>query len=83
MINKKKILTYGVRSKNRIRYTSILLTDLPLYLANKGFALATVAEGKTIKRATILIMLNNLLLSEVYCQNNRQAPNRNQRTNCV
>jgi hypothetical protein len=36
-----------------------------------------VAEGKTIKRAAIPIMLNNSLLSEIYCQNNGQAPNRN------
>ena len=52
-----------------------MLTDLPLCLANGGFALATVAEGKTIKRAAIPIMVNNLLLSEVYCQN-RLAPNK-------
>jgi hypothetical protein len=51
--------------------------------ANRGFSLATVAEGKTKKRTAILIMLNNSLLSEVYCQNNRKAPNRNIRTNCV
>jgi hypothetical protein len=36
-----------------------------------------VAEGKTIKRAAIPIMVNNSLLSETYCQNNGQAPNRN------
>jgi hypothetical protein len=42
-----------------------------------------MAEGKTKKRAAILIMVNNSLLSEEYCQNNRQAPNRNKRTNCV
>jgi hypothetical protein len=35
-----------------------------------------VAEGKTIKRAAIPIMVNNSLLSELYCQNNRLAPNR-------
>jgi hypothetical protein len=34
-----------------------------------------VAEGKTIKRAAIPIMVNNSLLSEVYCQN-RLAPNK-------
>jgi hypothetical protein len=42
-----------------------------------------VAEGKTIKRAAILIILNNSLLSEAYCQNNGQAPNRNKRTDFV
>jgi hypothetical protein len=36
-------------------------------LAIAGFPLATVTEGKTIKRAAI--MVNNSLLSEVYCQN--------------
>jgi hypothetical protein len=45
-------------------------------LAIGGFSLATVAEGKTIKRAAIPIMVNNSLLSELYCQNNRLAPNR-------
>jgi hypothetical protein len=55
--------------KTAIRYTSILFTDLPLYLANRGFSLATVAEGKTMKRAAILIMVSNLLLSEVYSIN--------------
>jgi hypothetical protein len=30
-----------------------------------------------MKRAAIPIMVNNSLLSEVYCQNNGQAPNRN------
>jgi hypothetical protein len=44
-------------------------------LAIGGFSLATVAEGKTIKRAAIPIMVNNSLLSEVYCQN-RLAPNK-------
>jgi hypothetical protein len=44
-------------------------------LANGGFALATVAEGKTIKRAAIPIMANNSLLSEEYCQNNGRVPN--------
>jgi hypothetical protein len=44
-------------------------------LAIGGFSLATGAEGKTIKRAAIPIMVNNSLLSEVYCQN-RLAPNR-------
>jgi hypothetical protein len=39
-----------------------------------------VAEGKTIKRAAIPIMVNNSLLSEAYYQNNGQAPNRNKRT---
>jgi hypothetical protein len=52
-------------------------------LANGGFSLATVAEGKTIKRAAIPIMANNSLLSEVYCQNNGRAPNRNKRTDFV
>jgi hypothetical protein len=52
-----------------------LLTDLPLGLAIGEFSLATVAEGKTIKRAAIPIMVNNSLLSEVYCQN-RLAPNK-------
>jgi hypothetical protein len=42
-----------------------------------------VAEGKTIKRAAIPIMLNNSLLSEIYCQNNGQAPNRNKGTEFV
>ena len=76
-------MTYGIRSKNPIRYTSTLLTDLPLCLANGGFSLTTVAEGKTMKRAAIPIMGNNSLLSEVYCQNNGQAPNRNKRTDFV
>jgi len=48
-------------------------------LANGGFSLATMAEGKTMKRAAIPIMVNNSLLSEVYCQNNGRAPNRNKR----
>jgi hypothetical protein len=42
-----------------------------------------VAEGKTKKRAAIPIMVNNSLLSEVYCQNNEQALNRNKRTEFV
>jgi hypothetical protein len=42
-----------------------------------------MGEGKTMKRAAIPIMVNNSLLSEVYCQNNGQAPNRNKRTECV
>jgi hypothetical protein len=50
-----------------------LLTDLPLCLANGGFSLTTVAEGKTMKRAAIPIMANNSLLSEVYCHNNGRA----------
>jgi hypothetical protein len=45
-------------------------------LAIGGFSLATVAEGKPIKRAAIPIKVNNSLLSELYCQNNRLAPNR-------
>jgi hypothetical protein len=49
----------------------------------EGFSLATVAEGKTIIRAAIPIMVNNSLLSEVYCQNNGQALNRNKRTEFV
>jgi hypothetical protein len=40
-------------------------------------------EGKTMKRAEIPKMVNNSLLSEAYCQNNGQAPNRNKRTDCV
>jgi hypothetical protein len=36
-----------------------------------------VAERKTTKSAAIPIMVNNSLLSETYCQNNGQAPNRN------
>jgi hypothetical protein len=44
-------------------------------LAIGEFSLATVAEGKTIKRAAIPIMVNNSLLSEVYCQN-RLTPNK-------
>jgi hypothetical protein len=47
------------------------------------FFLATVAEGKTMKRAAIPIMVNNSLLSEVYCQNNGRAPNRNKRIDFV
>jgi hypothetical protein len=47
----------------------------------EGFSLATVAEGKTIIRAAIPIMVNNSLLSEVYCQNNGQALNRNKDNN--
>jgi hypothetical protein len=42
-----------------------------------------VAEAKTKKRAAIPKMVNNSLLSEVYCQNNGQAPNRNKRTEFV
>jgi hypothetical protein len=42
-----------------------------------------VAEGKIIIRAAIPIMVNNSLLSEVYCQNNGQALNRNKRTEFV
>ena len=75
--------SYIMGSKNPIRYTSTLVTDLPLCLANGRFSLATVAEGKTIKRAAIPIMGNNSLLSEVYCQNNGLAPNRNKRTDFV
>jgi hypothetical protein len=42
-----------------------------------------MAEGKTMKRAAIPIMVNNSLLSEVYCQNNGLPPNRNKRTDLV
>jgi hypothetical protein len=52
-------------------------------LANGGFSFATMGEGKTMKRAAIPITVNNSLLSEVYCQNNGQAPNRNKRTECA
>jgi hypothetical protein len=45
-------------------------------LAIGGFSLATVAEGKTRKRAAIPIMVNNSLLFELCCKNNRLAPNR-------
>jgi hypothetical protein len=45
-------------------------------LAIGGFSLATMAEGKTRKRAAIPIMVNNSLLFELYCKNNRLAPNR-------
>jgi hypothetical protein len=40
------------------------------------YSFTTVAEGKTKKRAAIPIMVNNSLLSELYYQNNRLAPNR-------
>jgi hypothetical protein len=42
-----------------------------------------MAEEKIIKRAAIPIMVYNSLLSEVYCQNNGLAPNRNKRTDFV
>ena len=63
-LSKWQILTYGVGSKNPIRCTSTLHTDLPLCLANGGFSLATVAEEKPKRRAAIPIMGNNSLLSE-------------------
>jgi hypothetical protein len=52
-------------------------------LGKWGISLATLVEGKIIKRPAIPIMVYNSLLSEVYCQNNGLAPNRNKRTDFV